>query len=135
VPLVSRREARRLAVAERFALRYSGQPPQPRIGTPMILALSRFRVANGKEAEVRAAFEARPRLVERAPGFLGLEVFTDTHDPATFWLLTRWTDEERFREWHRGPDHRASHAHIPKGLKLDPDVTLITTLERIEGAS
>jgi heme-degrading monooxygenase HmoA len=101
----------------------------------MVLVVSRFRVANGLASEVRAAFEGRPRSVERTPGFLGMEVYTDAGDPAIFWLVTRWTDAETYRVWHRSPDHRASHAFIPKGLKLDPAETMVRVLDRVPGVT
>lgn len=102
----------------------------------MILALSRFRVKNGLAADVRAAFVGRPRQVERAPGFQGLEVFTDRRDPAAFLLLTRWADVAAFRVWHANPDHRtSSHALIPEGLELDPDGTEVVIADRIDGAT
>jgi len=92
----------------------------------MVTVISRFRVRNGMEEEVRQAFLNRPRLVEKAPGFCGLDVLTDTTDPSVFLLLTRWSDEESFRAWHRSASHHASHVFIPKGLKLDPAFTLLT---------
>lgn len=98
----------------------------------MVLVLSRFRVANGMEADVARAFQNRPHAVEQVPGFLWLEVFADSDDPAIFYLLTRWTDRESFEEWHKGPAHRDSHALIPKGLKLDPTWTQVFTLVRLD---
>lgn len=99
----------------------------------MVVALSRFKVANGREGDVRDAFLNRPGLVENAPGFLGLEVFTDAADPSLFYLITRWTDPDSFRRWHAGPDHHRAHQGIPKGLKLDPSFTQLLTLDRISG--
>ena len=55
----------------------------------MILVTSRFRVANGMEQRVKEAFHNRSRLVEDAPGFLGMEVFNESNDPSVFLLLTR----------------------------------------------
>jgi heme-degrading monooxygenase HmoA len=97
----------------------------------MIVAMSRFRVANGMEAEVRRAFEARPRLVDGVPGFLGLEVFTDSREPGLFVLQTRWSDEPSFRAWHRSEAHARSHRLIPRGLELDPSETEVRVLEPI----
>lgn len=94
----------------------------------MILALSRFTVKHGKEGDVRAAFEGRPRLVEGTLGFLGLEVF---QQGATFLLLTRWVDEPSFRAWHEGPAHHEAHGLMPPGLKLDPAGTQLVVAERI----
>jgi len=98
----------------------------------MILVVSKFRVANGLEAAVREAFVNRPRQVDEAPGFLGIESFTDCRDPSVFYLVTRWSDEEPFRRWHGSPEHKRSHNGIPKGLKLDASATQIFTLERID---
>jgi heme-degrading monooxygenase HmoA len=97
----------------------------------MILAVSRFRVANGLEQEVRQAFHNRPRLVEDAPGFLGMEVLTDQNDPSVFFLHTRWTDADSFRAWHASDAHHRSHAGIPRGLKLDAAFTQLTLLDDI----
>jgi len=98
----------------------------------MILAVSRFRVRNGMEKEVEAAFVARPHLVDGAAGFLGMETFTDLRDPTVFHLVTRWTDASSFHAWHSSPAHKQSHQGIPKGLKLDPAYTQVVLLDRIE---
>ncbi len=97
----------------------------------MVLVISRFKVANGMEQEVRQAFLARPRLVDDAPGFLGMEVFTDAEDSSAFYLVTRWTDSRSFRAWHGSEAHHQSHRGIPKGLKLAPGFTQVTHLERL----
>ncbi len=97
----------------------------------MILAISRFRVANGMEGTVKEAFFNRPHLVDAVPAFLGMETFTDADDPTIFYLVTRWTDTESFRLWHGSADHRLSHKFIPKGLKLDPTFTKVTILDRL----
>ena len=101
----------------------------------MVLVLSRFRVANHMELDVVRAFRNRPREVEHAAGFLWLEVFADLSDAAVFYLLTRWADLEAFERWHRSPQHRDSHALIPKGLKLDAEWTRVCRLGRIDGAT
>jgi heme-degrading monooxygenase HmoA len=101
----------------------------------MILALSRFRVKNGMEDAVREAFVHRPRRVEQVGGFCGLDVYTDTRDPSAFMLLTRWLDEESFRAWHSSPEHHASHALMPPGMKLDPRGTELVVANRVEGAA
>lgn len=97
----------------------------------MVVVLSRFRVANGRQADVAAAFVRRPRLVDDVPGFLGLETFTDDQDAAIFYLLTRWTDFDAFRRWHGSAAHRESHSRMPKGLKLDPSFTHVWHLNKL----
>ncbi len=81
---------------------------------------------------MRKAFLNRPRLVEKTAGFCGLDVLTDSADPAVFLLLTRWTDEESFRTWHRSEAHHQSHGFMPLGLKLDATFTSLTVGNRID---
>ena len=97
----------------------------------MFVAMSRFAVANGMSEEVRQAFRDRPHLVDGAPGFLRMEVLTPRDDPDEFWLLTWWTDERSFREWHHGHLYRESHKGIPRGLKLDAAATEVRFFEKI----
>lgn len=105
------------------------QEPAPASGS--FMALSRFTVVNGMEAEVRRAFVERPRLVEGAEGFVRLEVLSPLDDPREFWLLTWWTDQASFESWHRGHLHHESHKGIPKGLKLDPKSTRVRAFEHV----
>jgi heme-degrading monooxygenase HmoA len=46
----------------------------------MVVVISRFKVRTGMEEEVRQAFLGRPHLVEKAPGFCGLDVLTEGAD-------------------------------------------------------
>ncbi len=69
------------------------------------------------EKEVKEAFQNRPRLVDSAEGFIGLNVLRPKKNPAEFWLITHWESEEHFHHWHK--HHKSeSHQGIPKGLKL-----------------
>lgn len=84
------------------------------------------------ENSVREAFFNRPHYVDSAPGYLGMETFTDSTDETVFYLVTRWTDADSFRTWHGSKDHRLSHRFIPKGLKLDPAYTEVLVLDRLK---
>jgi heme oxygenase (mycobilin-producing) len=97
----------------------------------MVLAISRFKVANALRDDVEEAFLKRPGLVDSSPGFIGLEVFTDVSDSTVFHLLTRWTDVESFRQWHSSSAHQLSHRGIPTGLKLDPAFTELVFWKRV----
>ena len=97
----------------------------------MVVVMSRFRVINAMEAEVERAFRERPHLVDEAPGFLGLETLVDDEDPRVFYLITRWSDIEAFRSWHRSTAHRRSHRFIPRGLRLDPTYTAVWHLRKV----
>ena len=95
----------------------------------MIVALSRFTIANDMTDAVRAAFRQRPHLVDDVPGFLGMEVMSPTDKPAEIWLVTRWQDEKSYKSWHGGHQYHASHQGIPKGLKLVPGSTEVRIFE------
>lgn len=95
----------------------------------MFVALSRFTIANDMADEVRTAFRNRPHLVDGAPGFVGMEVMSPLDHPAEIWLVTRWSDEQSYRNWHRGHEYHESHKGIPKGLKLVPGSATVHLFE------
>jgi heme-degrading monooxygenase HmoA len=94
-------------------------------------ALSRFVIANGMEAEVKAAFRARPHLVDNAEGFRRMDVISPLARPQEIWLLTFWTDRKSFEAWHHSHMYHDSHRGIPKGLKLVPGETQMSHFEHI----
>ncbi len=95
----------------------------------MFVALSRFTIANNMTEEVRTAFRNRPHLVDGAPGFVDMEVMSPLGNPEEIWLLTRWNDEQSYRNWHRGHEYHESHKGIPKGLKLVPGSATVRLFE------
>ena len=112
----------------------AGEPlADPATASPPLgyVALSRFVVANGMTAAVKEAFRHRPHLVEEAPGYLRMEVISPTERPDEIWLITFWSDEPSFRAWHHSHLYHASHAGIPKGLKLVPGETEIRGFEHV----
>ena len=95
------------------------------------VALSRFVIRNEMQKEVREAFLRRPHLVDDAPGFVRMEVLSPLEDAREIWLMTFWTNEESFREWHHSHLYRESHKGIPKGLKLVPQSVELRFFEHI----
>jgi heme-degrading monooxygenase HmoA len=91
----------------------------------VFVALSRFTIRNDMAEEVRHAFKMRPHLVDSEQGFLGMQVMSPVENAAEIWLVTRWTDEQSYRTWHRSHSYHQSHSGIPKGLKLVPNSTEI----------
>lgn len=90
---------------------------------------SRFVIANGMVDEVRAAFRSRPHLVDAAPGFVNMAVLSPSDRPEEIWLMTYWTDRQSYVDWHASHLYHASHAGIPKGLKLIGAETEIRQLD------
>ena len=97
----------------------------------MFVALSKFEVANGMTGEVKEAFANRPHLVERAAGFMRLDVISPLDYPDEIWLITYWADEDSYKTWHRSELHRESHKWIPRGLKLVPRSTQVRFFEHV----
>jgi heme-degrading monooxygenase HmoA len=95
------------------------------------VAISRFAVANGMIDQVKAAFRSRPHLVDAASGYHRMEVISPVDHPTEIWLLTFWTDEASFRNWHHSHMYGESHRGIPKGLKLVPGENSITFFEHV----
>jgi heme-degrading monooxygenase HmoA len=97
----------------------------------MILALSRFTIANDMAEQMREAFISRPHQVDHAPGFIRMEVVCPVDQPREFWLLTYWQSAEHFESWHSSHAYHDSHVGIPKGLKLVPKSTEIRVFNLI----
>ena len=113
-------------VAERIAASVPAQTP-----VPGFVALSKFIIANDVTPQVKAAFMARPHLVDDAPGFLRMEVLSPLDDLNEIWLFTHWTDEQSFRAWHHSHLYHESHRGIPKGLKLVPKSASVRYFEHV----
>lgn len=95
----------------------------------MHVVLSRFTIANDMVQAVRTAFCNRQHEVDRAPGFVRMEVMSPTGKPEEIWLVTYWRDEPSFRSWHRSHAYRDAHRGMPKGLKLVPGSTEIRAFD------
>jgi heme-degrading monooxygenase HmoA len=98
----------------------------PTAGGSVYVALSRLRVAPERSDELLDAFRRRAGLVDRAPGFLGLEVWRSDRDPGEVLMISRWTDRDRFKAYMRSEDHKTSHGRIP------PDLDAAIKLEKLE---
>ena len=95
------------------------------------VGMSKFVIANGMIAKVKAAFRNRPHLVDDAPGYLCIEVISPLERTEKIWLITFWADETSFRTWYHSHLYHESHRGIPTGLKLVPGETKITRFEHV----
>jgi MerR family transcriptional regulator, light-induced transcriptional regulator len=91
-----------------------------------------FEFATGWRKKCAVPSLIVPVWWRKQSGFCGIEVLTDAANPSLFLLLTRWTDEQSFRAWHRSEAHHQSHGLIPQGLKLDASFTALTVRNSIE---
>jgi heme-degrading monooxygenase HmoA len=96
----------------------------------MIAVISKFTIQNGMEAEVKNAFQNRPQLVEKAIGFLKMDVISPLDNPSEIQLITYWQSIEKFESWHK-LHLKSSHQLIPKGLKLVPHSWSLSYFEHV----
>ena len=92
----------------------------------MYVSMSRLRIGEERAPELVAAFRRRLRLVEKADGFVDLQVWQSDRDPGEIVMVSRWRDRDAFKEYMRSDAHRASHERI------DPDLDAAIKLERLE---
>jgi len=79
------------------------------------VAVSEVAVPSEGACGLEQAFRDRVRLVERADGFLGIEVLRDRRRRGRYLMITHWTSKEAFRAYMQSADHAVSHARIPGG--------------------
>ena len=92
----------------------------------MYVSMSRLRVPVERADALVSAFRARVRLVDRADGFVDLQVWQSDRDPGELIMVSRWRDRSAFTAYMRSADHRTSHDRIP------PDLDAAITLEKLE---
>jgi heme-degrading monooxygenase HmoA len=99
----------------------------------MFVVISKFTVNNkdNMTASVKNAYVERPHQVDKAPGFVRLDVFSPLVNPDEIWLLTYWTDQTSFQEWFRTHHYKEAHSKIPAGLTLVSDRTEMFFFEHI----
>lgn len=92
----------------------------------MYVSMSRLQVESDRADELVRAFRGRAHLVERAEGFVDLQVWRSDRDPSEVIMVSRWRDRAAFTAYMRSEDHRTSHARI------DRDLQRAIKLERLE---
>lgn len=76
---------------------------------------NRVPVAPAWEEQFEERFRNRAGQVEQQPGFVSMEVLKPRSEAAPWIVLTRWEDEEAFRNWIGSEDFKAAHRNpLPK---------------------
>ena len=88
--------------------------------------MSHLRVPVERAEELVVAFRGRAGLVDRADGFVDLEVWRSDRDAEEVLMVSRWSDRAAFTAYMRSAAHRASHDRI------DPALKAAIRLERLE---
>ncbi len=91
----------------------------------MFIAMNRFRVALGKEAEFEAVWKNRESHLHKRPGFLGFLVLRGPtrEDHTLFSSHTTWASRDDFEAWTVSAEFEAAHRNAPKsaGLMVAPN--------------
>ena len=102
----------------------------------MYIAMNRFRVARGQEAEFERVWAARDSHLEGVPGFVAFHLLRGpVHDDhALYASHSLWRSREAFEAWTRSEAFRRAHrdAGEHRGLYLGPPQ--LETFEVIQSA-
>lgn len=90
----------------------------------MFIAMNRFRIAAGREADFIEVWRRRDSRLAEVPGFRGFHLLQGpTEGPATLFAShATWDSREAFEAWTRSEAFRAAHAGAGahKDLYLGP---------------
>ncbi len=90
----------------------------------MYIAMNRFRVARGSEADFERVWTKRETHLEGVPGFVRFSLLRgpEAEDHTLYVSHSHWRDEAAFRDWTRSEAFRMAHAEAGrhKVLYLGP---------------
>jgi heme-degrading monooxygenase HmoA len=90
----------------------------------MYIAMNRFLIAPGREADFIAVWKNRNSLLEQVPGFVEFHLLQgETDESGTLFAShSIWESGEAFSEWTRSEAFRQAHANAgdTKGIYLGP---------------
>lgn len=79
------------------------------------LTVSGIAVPAHAAPALEEAMRNRLGLVEREPGFGGLQVWRPVRHGDPYRMVTWWDDEQSFKDYMRSKAHDQSHARTPAG--------------------
>jgi heme-degrading monooxygenase HmoA len=80
------------------------------------VSMSRLRVPPRRAQRLVSAFRGRVHLVDKAPGFLSLEVWQNDRNRGELVMVSHWTDRACFTAYMKSDAHRVSHDRIDREL-------------------
>lgn len=90
----------------------------------MFIAMNRFRIAPGREAEFIEVWRQRDSQLEQVPGFVSFNLLQGPGDAeaSVFVSHSTWESAAAFEAWTRSEAFRAAHANAgqQRGLYLGP---------------
>jgi heme-degrading monooxygenase HmoA len=90
----------------------------------MYIAMNRFRVASGREADFETMWRERESLLHRVPGFRLFRLLRGAPgDEATLFIsYSEWESQAAFHAWTQSEEFALAHrqARSPQGTLLGP---------------
>ena len=88
----------------------------------MFIAMNRFRVAAGREADFAAVWRERKSYLDDTPGFSGFMLLEGQHgeDETLFISHSTWASREAFTAWTESEEFTRAHrqGRTPEGVLL-----------------
>lgn len=109
----------------------------------MFISINHIPVKAGREEDFERMFKERDRSVEKEPGFVSLDIlkpgFRSLHGGAPeplgneYQVMTRWENEEAFRNWTKSEAFKRSHSR-PVDTTVFDGKSYLTLHGTIDGA-
>jgi heme-degrading monooxygenase HmoA len=87
----------------------------------MYIAMNRFKVAKGKEADFETVWRSRKRYLHELDGFMEFTLLRgpEREDHTLYSSHTVWADKSQFIAWTNSEQFRLAHANAGKGTSLN----------------
>lgn len=79
----------------------------------MFIAMNRFRVSAGREADFERTWRERKSYLAEVPGFVQFALLRDEGWSGEYVSHTTWRDRDAFLEWTRSDAFAAGHRQGP----------------------
>lgn len=102
----------------------------------MFIAMNRFKVKKGAEADFEQVWLSRETHLEDVPGFLKFQLLKgpERDDYVLYASHSLWRSQEDFEAWTRSDAFRKAHARAGEGKPLylgHPEFEGFTTLQQV----
>jgi aromatase len=95
-------------------------------GRPVFRVLLRAEIAEGKEKEFEETWREIGEVITGQPANLGQWLMRSHDEPGVYYIISDWTDEERFRAFERSEEHVGHRSKLrpfrTKGSMVTTDV-------------
>jgi heme oxygenase (mycobilin-producing) len=81
----------------------------------MIVSFFHVTVPAERAQAFEASWSQRAGMVDKMPGFQGMDVLRDGDKPGHYVVMTRWAERANFDNWANSPEFTAGHRHTNSG--------------------